>query len=284
MNILLTGEKGYIANNIAEYIYSRNGQFNILQKSIRDNSLDKLSLNNIETVIHTAALVHKKETPKSEAAYFEINMELTSKLALKAKKAGVKQFIFLSTMAVFGNAQGAIAKHTKTYPVTYYGKSKLAAEEILLNLQDRHFKVAIVRPPMVYGPSCPGNYVLLSKLSSKIPIFPQIVNKRSMLFIDNLSEFIFQLIIHGESGIFHPQDSQYITTSVMVKEIAKANNKYIYFSKLAGKILDMFMGNKAIYQKVFGDLYYTEELSAYRDNSYQRYNLEQAIAITERKK
>ncbi|MBU5250749.1 NAD-dependent epimerase/dehydratase family protein [Lysinibacillus capsici] len=284
MNILLTGEKGYIANNIAEYIYSRNGPFNILQKSIRYNSLDKLTLNKIETVIHAAALVHKKETPESEAAYFEINMELTIKLALKAKKAGVKQFIFLSTMAVYGNVRGAITKDTKTYPVTYYGKSKLAAEEILLEMQDRNFKVAIVRPPMVYGPSCPGNYVLLSKLSSKIPIFPQIVNKRSMLFIDNLSEFIFQLIKYEESGIFHPQDSQYITTSVMVKKIAKANNKYIYFSKLAGKILNMFMGNKAIYQKVFGDLYYTEELSDYRDNSYQRYNLEQAIAITEKKK
>lgn len=284
MNILLTGENGYVASSISKYIRSQCNDCTVLQKSLRNNFLDKFSLNNIEVVVHAAALVHKKETTKSKEDYFEINTQLTYKLALKAKEAGVKQFIFLSTMAVYGNMQGAITKHTKTHPVTFYGESKLAAEERLLELQNEHFKIAIVRPPMIYGPKCPGNYALLSKLSRKSLIFPQIENKRSMLFINNLSEFILQLIQNQDTGIFHPQDPQYITTSAMVKKIAKANNKSIFLSKLTGKVLKVIIGNKAIYQKVFGDLYYVEELSSYRNNSYQKYNLEQSIIITERAK
>lgn len=284
MNILLTGENGYIANSIAKYIHLKTNKYKVLQKSLRANSLDKLSLNEIETVIHAAALVHRNEKIESEAKYFEINTELTYKLAVKAKESGVKQFIFFSTMAVYGNTQQIITRNTKTHPITFYGKSKLAAEEVLLDLQDEHFKVAILRPPMIYGPSCPGNYTLLSKLSCKSPIFPRVENKRSMLFIENLCEFIFQLIQNKESGIFHPQDPQYITTSVMVREIAKVNDKTIYLSKLVGKLLKVIIGRKIVYQKVFGDLYYAEELSSYQDNSYQKYNLEQAIAITEREK
>lgn len=136
---------------------------------------------------------------------------------------------------------------------------------------------------MIYGPACPGNYKMLSKLSCKSPIFPKIENKRSMLFIDNLCEFILQLIQNKESGIFHPQDPQYITTSIIVKEIAKANKKSVYLSKLAGKLLNIFIGNTAIYQKVFGDLYYEESVSLYKDNSYQKFNLQQSITVTERK-
>ncbi|KYG90284.1 hypothetical protein A0U40_08595 [[Bacillus] sp. KCTC 13219] len=279
MTILITGENGYIAKQLNQYIT------NTERVSVRNLTEDQFTFFQCkEVMIHTAAIVHKKETLESEATYFQVNTELTYNLAVKAKEADVKQFIFLSTMAVYGDVQGAITTTTATKPVTFYGKSKLAAEERLLALQDEDFKVAIVRPPMVYGPNCPGNYVMLSKLSQKVPLFPKVNNKRSMIFIDNLCEFVNQLIQHEDSGIFHPQDSQYITTSTMVKVIAKANGKAMYLSSFIGKLLKVFIGNKAIYQKVFGDLYYDKQLSSYRNNSYQKYNLEQAIAITERAK
>lgn len=187
-------------------------------------------------------------------------------------------------MAVYGDVQGAITQHTKTKPVTFYGKSKLTAEGKLLSLQNEHFKVVIIRPPMIYGPSCPGNYGKISKISRKSPLFPKVENIRSMLFIDNLSDFIYQIIRNEDFGIFHPQDPKYISVSDMVMEIAKTHGRSIYLSKFTGKILKILMGNKAIYQKVFGDLYYAKELSSYRDNSYQKFNLEQAITITERVK
>ncbi|KOP77797.1 hypothetical protein AMS59_14240 [Lysinibacillus sp. FJAT-14745] len=282
MNILVTGETGYIAKSLSAYLTSKLIDSSLFQKSVQNRAINNLNLEEIDVLIHLAALVHKKETPNSEELYYQVNTELTHQLAMKAKSTGVKQFIFFSTMAVYGDVQGEINYQTKTNPVTFYGKSKLVAEKKLLELQDEHFKVCIVRPPMIYGPKCPGNYSLLSKLSRKTFIFPKVENKRSMLFINNLNEFIFQLIQNKESGTFHPQDPQYINTSSMVREISKVYGKSIHFNKLVGKILKLLIGNKKIYKKVYGDLYYERELSLYKDNSYQKFNLEQAIAITER--
>lgn len=282
MNILVTGETGYIAKSLSAYLNSKLIDSSLFQKSVQNREKNNLDLKEIDVLIHLAALVHKKETPDSERLYHQVNTELTCQLATKAKTLGVKQFIFFSTMAVYGDVQGEINYQTNTNPVTFYGKSKLAAEKKLLELQDEHFKVCIVRPPMVYGPKCPGNYSLLSKLSRKTFIFPKVENKRSMLFINNLNEFIFQLIQNKESGTFHPQDPQYINTSSMVREISKVHGNSIHFNKLVGRVLKLLIGNKMIYKKVFGDLYYDRELSTYKDNSYQKSNLEQAIAITER--
>lgn len=280
MKILITGENGYISSKLKMYL---NNFFDeIIQISVKKNKFDQIDFSGVSVVIHTAAIVHKKEAVGDEEKYYKANTELTENLAIQAKEAGVKQFIFLSTMAVYGNVQGPITKHDQTKPVTLYGKSKLAAEKKLLELKNEHFKISIVRPPMIYGPKCPGNYAMLSKISRKLLIFPNVENKRSMLFIDNLCEFIFQLIQNEDSGTFHPQDPQYITTSIMVKEIAKANKKSIYLSKLAGMVLKMLIGNKEIYRKVFGDLYYDESLSIYSDNSYQKFNLQQSVKMTER--
>lgn len=279
MTIIITGKNGYVAQRLNTFL-SKSETISV--KGLKKEQITFLESK--EIVIHTAALVHKNEKEQSENAYLEINTNLSYELALRAKQAGVKQFIFLSTMAIYGDVDGEITQYTQKKPITWYGKSKLAAEEKILKLQDEHFKVAIVRPPMIYGPSCPGNYTMLRNVSRRSPVFPAIDNKRSMLFIDNLCEFIFQIIKHQDFGIFHPQDPQYIKTSIMVKEIAKIHKRSVNFSKLAGKLLKLVIGNTKVFQKVFGDLYYVKELSAYRDNSYQKYNLEQAIAITERTK
>lgn len=282
MKVFITGEKGYISTRLYDELKIKNENYMVYKNSVREETLNQLNFTDIDVVIHLAALVHKKESSYSENQYFNVNTILTEKLAIKAKCEGVKQFIFISTMAVFGKQEGSINSQSALVPKTLYGKSKFAAEEILKKLQDEHFKVAIVRPPMIYGPKCPGNYALLSKLSKKTFIFPLVENKRSMLFIDNLNEFIYQLIQNRDSGIFHPQDPQYINTSSLVYEISKAYGKYIYFSKIAGKLLKILIGKKTIYNKIFGDLYYAEKLSSYKDNSYQKFSLEQAISITER--
>lgn len=282
MRIFITGENGYISNRLYNELKLKNENYIVYKKSVREESLNQLSFTDIDVVIHLAALVHKKESNYSESQYFNVNTILTEKLATKAKCEGVKQFIFISTMAVFGKLEGSINSKSALVPKTLYGKSKFSAEEILKKLQDESFRVAIVRPPMIYGPSCPGNYALLSKLSKKTFIFPQVENKRSMLFVDNLNEFIYQLIQNRDYGVFHPQDPQYIKTSSLVWEISKVYGNYIYFSKMAGKLLKMLIGKRSIYNKVFGDLYYAKELSSYKDNSYQKFNLEQAIMITER--
>lgn len=282
MNILITGEKGYISSSLYEYLRLTMVGSNISLISVRNENVKQLPLEKIDVLIHAAAIVHKKEKIETEESYYRVNTELTCQLATKAKLHDVKQFIFFSTMAVYGVQEGEINKNSPLSPKTQYGKSKLAAEQALLELNNENFKVVIIRSPMVYGPGCPGNYALLSKLSRKTSIFPKVENKRSMIFIDNLIEFVYQVIQNQESGIFHPQDPQFINTSLMVREISSIHNKKIHFSEISARFLKILIGSKSIYKKVFGDLYYKEDLSRYRKNSYQKYNLLQAIALTEK--
>lgn len=279
MNILITGENGYISNEIYKYL---NDYHDILKQSVRNEEIKDIDFTRFDVVIHTAAIVHKKESHLSEIEYKKINTELTKILASKAKNAGVKQFIFFSTMAVFGDVQGEINLDTELEPISYYGKSKLEAEKCLQQLEDENFKVAIVRPPMVYGPNCPGNYALLRKLSLKTPIFPRIENRRSMIFIGNLVNFIEQLIVNNDSGVFHPQDPQFVDTSNLVKEIAKLNKKKVITTKVGAFLLRLVIGKSNIYNKVFGNLVYHKDFSIYRENIYQQFNVLSAIQKTEK--
>src|SRR5699024_450683 len=93
-------------------------------------------------------------------------------------------------MSVYGLEEGVIDDNTPLNPTTHYGKSKLQAEEKINELNNNSFKVAIVRPPMIYGKGCKGNYQRLRRLALITPVFPYIDNKRSMIYIDNLRAFI----------------------------------------------------------------------------------------------
>ncbi|WP_421663846.1 NAD-dependent epimerase/dehydratase family protein [Lysinibacillus telephonicus] len=278
MKITITGVNGYISNSISTWLSKKSQLFDINLISIRD----EITLpNNTDVLIHTAALVHKKESNFLESDYFKVNCDLTVQLAKKAKISGVKHFIFFSTMAVYGIESGEIHSKSVLQPKTFYGKSKLAAEKQLLDLKDDNFIVSIVRPPMVYGPKCPGNYAILEKVARKTPIFPNVKNFRSMIFIYNLTEFIYQLILHKALGIFHPQDSQYVTTSQMVKKIAEIHHHPLFLEPISGSFIKPFCSRIGIVNKVFGNLVYNKDLSSYMDNSYQIYSFEEALKITE---
>ena len=136
----------------------------------------------------------------------------------------------MSTLSVYGlvgtvGKEVMINKDTPCRPNSFYGKSKLEAEGLLERLQNEDFKVAILRVPMIYGPNCPGNYEQLRRITDKTPIFPSINNNRSMIFIDNLSEFVRLLIDNQDNGLFFPQNLEYINTSYLVALIAKENTR-----------------------------------------------------------
>lgn len=277
---MIIGENGYIARNLLTALHNNSMIEEIKAVSVRQG-IEDIDFNNYDVCIHTAALVHKKESHYQESDYFKVNTDLTIEIAKKAKNQGVKQFIFLSTMAVYGIEQGEINQHSSLQPKTFYGKSKLAAEQALQAMQDEHFTIAIVRPPMIYGPNCPGNYALLRKLAKKTPIFPFVQNQRSMLFIDHLCEFIHQLMMHKNAGIFHPQDKNYINTAQMVVEISKQNKHAIFLSKIGGAVVNKAFSNVSLVNKVFGNLTYAQNISQYHDNSYQKFTVTEAIKKTE---
>jgi nucleoside-diphosphate-sugar epimerase len=230
MNILVTGSNGYLGSS---FINQYRNKYKFEKFSLLTQKLKDVNFEGINTVLHCAALVHQK-TEHSYEKYQEINVEYPVKLAKLAKQNGVKQFIFISTVAVYGEDVEKIDENTRCNPITPYGKSKFEAEKQLLELNDKNFIVSIIRPPMIYGKNAPGNIDSLVTLVRKIPIIPlgQINNKRSFIYIDNLCYIIDVLITQEKEGIFLASDDNSLSTSVLIELIAKNLDKKIYLIKI----------------------------------------------------
>lgn len=251
--------------------------------SLRDGSWKELDFSVYDSVVHVAGIAHVSTDPKMEEKYYKINRDLTIEVAEKTKVEGVKQFIFLSSIIVYGENianNGVIDKNTVPQPSNFYGNSKLQAEKGIEPLNSADFKVAIIRPPMIYGKDSKGNYPKLAKAARKLPIFPNIYNQRSMLHIDNLSEFLRLMIDNEENGLFFPQNKEYVKTSEMVKVIAEVHGKKIKLVKLFNPVLYLMRKRKGIVNKVFGDLVYGRELSEYKED-YRIRDLSESIKATE---
>ncbi|MET1179944.1 NAD-dependent epimerase/dehydratase family protein [Peribacillus simplex] len=286
MRVLVTGEKSYVGLNLKKWLSQWNDRYIIDFISLKNDKWKNIDLSNYDVLFHVAALVHKKEQPEMENLYYRINRDLTLELAIKAKRDGVKQFIFMSSISVYGldglfGEKQEINQSTPCCPISFYGKSKLEAEILLNKINDENFKVVIVRAPMIYGPHCPGNYSRLRKLAFYTPIFPSIFNERSMIFIDNLSEFLRLIIEEQCHGLFFPQNKEYVNTSQLVKLISNENSKNLLLSKSLGKLVKL-MGYKKIAKKLFGNLVIDPSLSEYKQFSYCIADLPKSINISEK--
>ena len=209
---------------------------------------------------------------------------MTIETAKKAKHDGVKQFIFMSSIIVYGECSSTkdkklITVNTIPLPSNVYGDSKLQAEDGLMSLQSKDFHIVILRPPMVYGKGSKGNYSKLSYLAKVTCIFPNIQNERSMLHIDNLCEFIRLVIDHKEHGVFYPQNEEYVCTSELVKLIAKVHGREIRLVSILNPIIIKIIP-KGILIKMFGSLLYDMEMSHYKVN-YRVHNFYETIHMTE---
>lgn len=252
--VLITGKTSYIGTSFASYIKD-NPEYQVDTISVRGEDWKTQDFSVYDVVLHVAGIAHKKETKENQQEYFDVNYTLTKELGKKAKDEGVSQFIYLSSMSVYGITEGVITKDTVPNPTSAYGKSKLEAEKYLETLQSDDFIVAIIRPPMVYGKDCSGNYAKLSKLAKKTPAFIDVKNKRSMIFIDNLSQSILFVISNDISGIVYPQNLKYVQTTEMVCEISKLYNKRLIVIKVPVFLLKLLKKNRTI-SKIFGDLTY----------------------------
>ena len=218
-----------------------------------------------------------------ESVYKQVNTQLPYELAQKAKGEGVKQFIFMSSMSVYGEILGdrVITKDTQERPDSFYGKSKLAAEQLLAELESEDFKLAVLRPPMVYGHQAKGNYKRLSKLAQKLPVFPLVKNERSMIYIDNLCEFIRLIVQNQDSGVFYPQNQDYVNTSQLVKEIKRTHGQRVALLPAFNWILKGLSRHVSTLNKLFSDLTYEKEMSSY-SQSYQVADFRRSIEKTEK--
>lgn len=280
-HILITGIQSYIGNNLRDYIYHKEVPVVVSTISMRDESFRKLDYSRYDCIVHVASIVHQKSKKYDFNEYYHSNVEKTIEIGQLAKVAGIKHFIFLSSMAVYGSSVTIINKDTTPQPDNYYGRTKLIAEEKLQELADDHFKVAIVRPPMVYGKDCPGNYKALSRLARKVRFFPEIENERSMIYIDNLSIYLWKIIDEEGVGIYHPQNIEYVNTFNLVQEIAKCHGHKITGIKILNPLINALRKSTNIFKKVFGDLTYDKELSTLEKGNYQLINFIDTIKETE---
>lgn len=255
--ILITGANSYIGTSFEKYIKSFDG-YAVDTVDMIDGSWREKDFSEYDTVFHVAGIAHIKETEQNKDLYYIVNRDLAVETAQKAKNDGVKQFVLLSSMSVFGMTTGVITKKTVPMPASNYGKSKLQADEVIEKLECPDFKIAILRPPMVYGEGCKGNYQLLKKFALKSPVFPDYKNKRSMIHINTLCENVKEIIDSDKSGYFYPQDSEYVCTADMVQSIAAENGRKIRFVKVFNPVIKACKLN--VVQKVFGDLIYDRDI------------------------
>lgn len=279
--ILITGKNSYVGNQLAEWLSRNPAEYKVTKESVRNDKWKEIDFSNFDVVVHVAGIAHIKETKENKDIYYKINRDLTYEIAKKSKKIGVKQFVFLSTMSVFGKNEGTISEQTPTLPNTDYGKSKLEAEKLISSLSNSNFKVAILRPPMIYGKGCKGNYNRLKKVALKTPMFPKINNKRSMIYIENLNEFTRMIIDNDSSGVFHPQNQDYMSTTLLVKSIAEENDKKIFCTRIFNPFITIGMKYSKTLSKVFGTLVYDQSLIDSAMSASSKINIKDSIKATE---
>ena len=282
--ILITGADSYIGTSFERWLAKDTGHYIVSTIDMRDDSWKEKDFSKYEVVFHVAGIAHVSSDPKLEDLYYKVNRDLAIETAEKAKNDGVKQFIFMSSIIVYGDSscsKRVIVRNTVPTPSNFYGNSKLQAEEGIKYLESDDFKIVVLRPPMIYGKGSKGNYPKLAKAAQKLPLFPDLDNERSMLHIDNLCEFIKVMIDYEETGLFFPQNKEYVKTSELVNTIAEVHGKKIMMTKVFNPVLRLMFGMRIV-NKVFGNLVYQKSISDYDKANYRIRSFKESIELTEK--
>ena len=283
--VLIVGKHSYIGTSVEKMLKKWPDRYTVDTVDSRNGAWKEHSFVGYDSALHVAGIAHVTKEHESKELYLCVNRNLAIDVAEKAKSEGVKQFILMSSIIVYGdsgyiNQKRIIDQNTIPKPTNSYGESKLQAEMGVGLLEDEGFKVVILRPPMVYGKGCKGNYVRLSKIAQKIPLFPDIRNERSMLHIDNLCQFIQYMIDNEEHGVFFPQNAEYVRTSEMVRLIADAHGKRVRLTRLVNPILLLMGCRISTFKKIFGNFVYDQRISEYKAD-YRIRDLRESIELTE---
>lgn len=294
--VLITGAGSYIGESFSSYASTHYPSLSISAIDMMDGSWRKADFSSYDIVYHVAGIAHADVGNVDEATkekYYKVNTDLAVEVCKKAKDEGVKEFIFMSSMIVYGDSapfgvKKVVDEHTVPYPANFYGDSKLQADVAVRDLADDGFKVIVLRPPMIYGKGSKGNYPTLAKLAKKLPVFPKIENERSMLHIDNLCEFLCQIMLvefKTPSVVLIPQNAEWTKTCEMVKEIGEVCGKRVRIVGILNPVV--WIGSKVLgkigglVNKAFGNSCYAQSMSVYEGINYQRVDLKESIRRTE---
>lgn len=298
--ILITGAGSYIGETFRSYAADHYPALVVDAIDMIDPVWREKDFSEYDIVYHVAGIAHADVGNVDEAAkakYYAVNTDLAVEVCEKAKAEGVKEFVFMSSMIVYGESapygkSKVVDEHTVPVVANFYGDSKLQADVAVREMATDNFKVIVLRPPMIYGKGSKGNYSTLAKLARKLPVFPNVDNERSMLHIENLCEFLCQLMLVKEvkenAVVLIPQNGEWTKTSQMVKEIGEVTGKKV---RLIGGIMKIavLLGGKVpgkiggLVNKAFGNSTYEHKISIYPGINYQTTTLTESIKKTEGK-
>lgn len=291
--VLITGANSYIGESFEHWVEKYYPNIEIDTVDMKNDAWREKNFGDFDAVFHVAGMAHAdvgRISEEEKKRYYKVNTDLAIETARKAKAAGVKQFILMSSMIIYGDSapcgrKKRIDENTIPSPVNFYGDSKWQADKGVRELADDAFFVAVIRAPMIYGRGAKGNYPILSKLAKKLPVFPDVDNQRSMLHIDNLCEFLSLLILSGEGGIYFPQNAEYTKTAEMVQYISDFAGKKVQSIRIlnpAIRIASYIPGKMGgLVNKAFGNCIFDQKLSVYKGLEYRIHTLKESIAATE---
>lgn len=265
--VLITGAGSYVGGWVRKRLEREPERFYVEELDVQDDAWRSFDFSCFNSVFHVAGIAHVSTDPAMEGLYYKVNRDLAVEVGERAKAAGVSQLVFMSSSIVYGDSsnrdEGPITRETPANPANFYGRSKLEAEEGLRRLADERFSVAILRCPMIYGPGCKGNFPTLAKIARKLPVFPVVRNKRSVLYIENLAEFVAQVVDRGLSGMFWPQNADYMSTSEAVRLLGEAQGSSVHVTRVLSPFASLSLRFTEAGRKAFGSLYYDMAMSNY---------------------
>jgi NAD-binding protein len=265
--VLITGANSFVGTSVENWLLRDLERYCVDTIDTIDDKWKDADFSKYDVVFHVAGIAHVDPKPSLAPLYYKVNRDLTVEIAKQAKACGVKQFIFMSSMIVYHASKSLkgtiIDEKTKPAPNDFYGDSKLQAENGLKELASDDFVVTILRPCMIYGSNGKGNFQRLAALALKTPLFPAWHNKRSMLYIDNLCEFVRQAIDRRLSGTFCLQNREYADTVEIVRYFAEKADHRVLFSRMFNPFV--WMGSFVLKPlcKMFANQYYTQEATSF---------------------
>ena len=289
-NVLITGAGSYVGTHVEEWLMKEPQSFHVDTVETLNDAWKQADFSKYDVIFHVAGIAHVDPKPEMAPLYYKVNRDLAIEVAKEAKAKGVGQFIYMSSKIVYHTSKSlkgdVVTPQTEPQPNDFYGDSKLQAEKGLRELESDTFKVAIIRPPMIYGANSKGNFLRLGWLATKTPVFPAWHNKRSMLYIDNLSEFVKNIIARDMGGVFYPQNKEFADTVEIVRYFAHKYQNRIWISRVFNPLVWLGAFSLKPLPKMFAHSYYIPEMSVY-DFDYQLVSFEDSlkeIEVTESNK
>ena len=266
--VLVTGKNGGISLAVA-HLLADNG-FDVENIGVRGTEWKDISFSDVDFIVHVAGVVPKEGITADD--FYIVNYKLTSALAEKAKAEGVKKFVYISSMAVYGvtptlkKGGGVVYAQTPCAPSSDYGKSKLLAEQSLEKLEDERFKTAIIRVPSVYGKGKTEYLEQYNYSFGRLKSIPRAFTDRykSIISVDNLCQLIYLIVKNDAEGVFCPDDGRIsafdLATAIMPKKKP---------SGFLGAIVKLFAFSARV-QDYYGQVCYDRKLTEAFDGKYRK--------------